>query len=70
AHDQTGERRRSPGYSRFVALVVTPLDDPRRADLLALIDSVIERSGYVPTDQGMMPAHVLGRIVVPGKEAA
>lgn len=50
----------SPGYTRFVALALTPKSDPRRADLERLRDRLISQSGYIRTEQGMFSAADLG----------
>ncbi len=39
--------RPCPEYTRFVALQSTPLNDPRRADLLRAIDDVLRLQGLV-----------------------
>ena len=43
----------SPSYSRYVALHLAGLDDPRRAALRALLDVLVRAEGYVVTRQGV-----------------
>lgn len=42
----------SPGYSRFVAVRLTPKSDPRRAALLKLVNHLDRMMGTVHTTQG------------------
>lgn len=43
----------SPAYSRYVATIRTLNDDPRRKNLMDLLDVLIESQGYVTTRQGV-----------------
>ena len=52
--------RLSEGYARFLAVRLTPASDPRRADLLALIDKLVDMSGMVRTTQGTFTRGELG----------
>ncbi len=45
--------RPSPGYSRFTALYTTSKSDTRRAALMAAIEELIRRDGWVSTGQGL-----------------
>lgn len=49
---RTGRALVSPAYGRFVALMVTPPSDPRRAALLALVDRLVRESGITLTQHG------------------
>lgn len=42
-----------PSYSRHVAMRVTPATDPRRADLMDLIDVLVRSQGYTVTRAGV-----------------
>lgn len=53
--------RLSEGYARFLAVRLTPASDPRRADLLALIDKLIDATGIVRTTQGTYTRIELGQ---------
>lgn len=44
------------GYGRFVAVRVTPADDPRRVALLREIDEMVRLEGWVITRQGLFSA--------------
>lgn len=43
----------SPAYTRYVATIRTLSDDPRRKNLMDLLDVLIEAQGYVMTRQGV-----------------
>lgn len=43
----------SPGYTRFMALMTTPTDDPRRAALLTAIDAVLSFQGVMLWERGI-----------------
>ncbi len=45
--------RPSPGYSRFTALYTTSKSDTRRAALMAAIEEMVRREGWVSTGQGL-----------------
>jgi len=43
----------SPSYTRYVALVRTPKNDPRTKALRQLLDTLVEAEGWVVTRQGV-----------------
>lgn len=55
-----GRMIESTGYGRFVALLVTPHDDPRWQPLARLCDLLSRQQGYVMTTQGTFSREELG----------
>lgn len=51
----------SAGYTRFLAIRTTPLSDPRRPALMALITYLIDMTGVVRTTSGMFTPAELGQ---------
>lgn len=47
----------SPAWTRHLAVRTTPTTDPRRADLLRLIDAALAMRGKVLTDFGLFTAN-------------
>ena len=47
---------RSPMYTRRAAIQTTPLDDPRRASLMRLFDTLVRLQGYTATRHGCFNA--------------
>ena len=48
---------RSPMYTRRAAIQTTPLDDPRRASLMRLFDTIVRLQGYRETNHGLYSQH-------------
>jgi|SRR5699024_10503928 len=55
----------SPARTRFLAITTTPKTDSRYPALIALLDVLVDASGYVRTKQGVYSRRELGEHDVP-----
>jgi hypothetical protein len=62
--DSPATGRVSGGYTRYAALLSTPVTDPRRQDLRRAIDSLLAFQGLITTSFGIFEAEDLAGVPV------